>query len=447
MFNKVLIANRGEIAVRIIRACRELGIRSVAVYSTADSGSLHVQLADEAICIGPPATKDSYLNSKAILTACEITGANAIHPGFGFLSENAAFARLCERCGVTFIGPSPESMELMGDKAQAKATMIAAGVPVIPGSKGVITSAEQAKQEADLVGYPVMVKASAGGGGRGIRIAANPQELEVGVVAAAQEAKSFFGDDSVYIEKFIKDPRHIEVQLLADKHGNVIHLGERDCSLQRRNQKVLEESPSPIMTAELRDKMGEAAVKAAKACNYFSAGTIEFLVDSDNNFYFMEMNTRIQVEHPVTEFVTGIDLVKWQILIAAGQELTIKQEDVKLTGHAIECRINAENPKLGFRPSPGQINALHLPGGPGIRIDSAVYQGCVITPHYDSMVAKLIVYAPTRKDAIAKMKGALCEFLVSGVDTNIDFQLNIIKDPDFEQGNYDIGFLARKDLT
>ena len=447
MFNKVLIANRGEIAVRIIRACRELGIRSVAVYSTADSGSLHVQLADEAICIGPPATKDSYLNSKAILTACEITGANAIHPGFGFLSENAAFARLCERCGVTFIGPSPESMELMGDKAQAKATMIAAGVPVIPGSKGIITSAEQAKQEADLVGYPVMVKASAGGGGRGIRIAANPQELEVGVVAAAQEAKSFFGDDSVYIEKFIKDPRHIEVQLLADKHGNVIHLGERDCSLQRRNQKVIEESPSPIMTAELRDKMGEAAVKAAKACNYFSAGTIEFLVDSDNNFYFMEMNTRIQVEHPVTEFVTGIDLVKWQILIAAGQELTIKQEDVKLTGHAIECRINAENPKLGFRPSPGQINALHLPGGPGIRIDSAVYQGCVITPHYDSMVAKLIVYAPTRKDAIAKMKGALCEFLVSGVDTNIDFQLNIIKDPDFEQGNYDIGFLARKDLT
>lgn len=447
MFNKVLIANRGEIAVRIIRACRELGIRSVAVYSTADSGSLHVQLADEAICIGPPATKDSYLNSKAILTACEITGANAVHPGFGFLSENAAFARLCERCGVTFIGPSPESMELMGDKAQAKATMIAAGVPVIPGSKGVITSAEQAKQEADLVGYPVMVKASAGGGGRGIRIAANPQELEVGVVAAAQEAKSFFGDDSVYIEKFIKDPRHIEVQLLADKHGNVIHLGERDCSLQRRNQKVIEESPSPIMTAELRDKMGEAAVKAAKACNYFSAGTIEFLVDSDNNFYFMEMNTRIQVEHPVTEFVTGIDLVKWQILIAAGQELTIKQEDVKLTGHAIECRINAENPKLGFRPSPGQINALHLPGGPGIRIDSAVYQGCVITPHYDSMVAKLIVYAPTRKDAIAKMKGALCEFLVSGVDTNIDFQLNIIKDPDFEQGNYDIGFLARKDLT
>lgn len=447
MFNKVLIANRGEIAVRIIRACRELGIRSVAVYSTADSGSLHVQLADEAICIGPPATKDSYLNSKAILTACEMTGANAIHPGFGFLSENAAFARLCERCGVTFIGPSPESMELMGDKAQAKATMIAAGVPVIPGSKGIITSAEQAKQEADLVGYPVMVKASAGGGGRGIRIAANPQELEVGVVAAAQEAKSFFGDDSVYIEKFIKDPRHIEVQLLADKHGNVIHLGERDCSLQRRNQKVIEESPSPIMTAELRDKMGEAAVKAAKACNYFSAGTIEFLVDSDNNFYFMEMNTRIQVEHPVTEFVTGIDLVKWQILIAAGQELTIKQEDVKLTGHAIECRINAENPKLGFRPSPGQINALHLPGGPGIRIDSAVYQGCVITPHYDSMVAKLIVYAPTRKDAIAKMKGALCEFLVSGVDTNIDFQLNIIKDPDFEQGNYDIGFLARKDLT
>lgn len=447
MFNKVLIANRGEIAVRIIRACRELGIRSVAVYSTADSGSLHVQLADEAICIGPPATKDSYLNSKAILTACEMTGANAIHPGFGFLSENAAFARLCERCGVAFIGPSPESMELMGDKAQAKATMIAAGVPVIPGSKGIITSAEQAKQEADLVGYPVMVKASAGGGGRGIRIAANPQELEVGVVAAAQEAKSFFGDDSVYIEKFIKDPRHIEVQLLADKHGNVIHLGERDCSLQRRNQKVIEESPSPIMTAELRDKMGEAAVKAAKACNYFSAGTIEFLVDSDNNFYFMEMNTRIQVEHPVTEFVTGIDLVKWQILIAAGQELTIKQEDVKLTGHAIECRINAENPKLGFRPSPGQINALHLPGGPGIRIDSAVYQGCVITPHYDSMVAKLIVYAPTRKDAIAKMKGALCEFLVSGVDTNIDFQLNIIKDPDFEQGNYDIGFLARKDLT
>lgn len=447
MFNKVLIANRGEIAVRIIRACRELGIRTVAVYSTADKSALHAQIADESICIGPPATKDSYLNAKAILAACEQTRAQAVHPGFGFLSENAAFARLCARCGITFIGPSAETMEQMGDKARAKATAVSAGVPVIPGSPGIISSTEEALEIAGTIGYPVMVKATAGGGGRGIRLAASAEELEAAVVAAAQEAKSFFGDDGVYIEKFIKSPRHVEIQLLGDTYGNIVHLGERDCSVQRRNQKLLEESPSPIMTKELRAKMGEAAVRAASACGYHSAGTIEFLVDQDRNFYFMEMNTRIQVEHPVTELVSGVDLVKWQLKIAAGEHLSLTQEDIRLTGHAIECRINAENPKLGFRPAPGKIHGLHMPGGPGVRIDSAVYQGCVITPHYDSMIAKLIVYAPSRDEALAKMKWALAEFLVDGVDTNIDFQLNLVRDPDFERGDYDIGFLSRKDLT
>ena len=442
MFKKVLIANRGEIAVRIIRACRELGVRTVAVFSEPDRDSLHAMIADEAICIGPAKSADSYLNIKAILAACELTGAEAVHPGFGFLSENAGFARMCARCGVTFIGPSPEAMTLMGDKATAKQTMKKAGVPVVPGSDGLIESVEEAKALAEEIGYPVMVKASAGGGGRGIRRVDRPEDLEDAIVNAKQEAKSFFGDDGVYLEKFIVDPRHVEIQLLADKYGNTVYLGERDCSLQRRNQKMVEECPSPIMTPELRARMGEAAVRAAKACGYENAGTVEFLLSGDQ-FYFMEMNTRIQVEHPVTEFVTGVDLVKMQIRIAAGEELPFKQEDIHLTGHAIECRINAENPAQGFRPSPGGITALHMPGGPGIRIDTAVYSGYEITPYYDSMIAKLIAYAPTREEALKKMNWALAEFLVEGVDTNIDFQLKLLRDPDVEAGNYDIGFLGR----
>ena len=442
MFKKVLIANRGEIAVRIIRACRELGVRTVAIFSEPDRDSLHAMIADEAICIGPAKSADSYLNIKAILAACELTGAEAVHPGFGFLSENAGFARMCARCGVTFIGPSPEAMTLMGDKATAKQTMKKAGVPVVPGSDGLIESVEEAKALAEEIGYPVMVKASAGGGGRGIRRVDRPEDLEDAIVNAKQEAKSFFGDDGVYLEKFIVDPRHVEIQLLADKYGNTVYLGERDCSLQRRNQKMVEECPSPIMTPELRARMGEAAVRAAKACGYENAGTVEFLL-SGGQFYFMEMNTRIQVEHPVTEFVTGVDLVKMQIRIAAGEELPFKQEDIHLTGHAIECRINAENPAQGFRPSPGRITALHMPGGPGIRIDTAVYSGYEITPYYDSMIAKLIAYAPTREEALKKMNWALAEFLVEGVDTNIDFQLKLLRDPDVEAGNYDIGFLGR----
>ena len=442
MFKKVLIANRGEIAVRIIRACRELGVRTVAVFSEPDRDSLHAMIADEAICIGPAKSADSYLNIKAILAACELTGAEAVHPGFGFLSENAGFARMCARCGVTFIGPSPEAMTLMGDKATAKQTMKKAGVPVVPGSDGLIESVEEAKALAEEIGYPVMVKASAGGGGRGIRRVDRPEDLEDAIVNAKQEAKSFFGDDGVYLEKFIVDPRHVEIQLLADKYGNTVYLGERDCSLQRRNQKMVEECPSPVMTPELRARMGEAAVRAAKACGYENAGTVEFLL-SGGQFYFMEMNTRIQVEHPVTEFVTGVDLVKMQIRIAAGEELPFKQEDIRLTGHAIECRINAENPAQGFRPSPGRITALHMPGGPGIRIDTAVYSGYEITPYYDSMIAKLIAYAPTREEALKKMNWALAEFLVEGVDTNIDFQLKLLRDPDVEDGNYDIGFLGR----
>lgn len=444
MIKKVLIANRGEIAVRVIRACRELGIRTVAVYSTADKHSLHAQIADEAVCIGPAATKDSYLNVQAIISACEITGAHAIHPGFGFLSENAAFARTCLKCGIEFIGPSPESIEMLGDKAQAKAAMKRAGVPVIPGSDGAVKTLDAAKKAAETIGFPLLVKASAGGGGRGIRLVNNAEELETQVTAAQQEALKFFGNADVYMEKFIINPRHVEFQIMADKFGNTVHLGERDCSMQRRNQKVLEESPCPVMTPELREKMGSAAVAAAKVCGYYNAGTIEFLLDDDKNFYFMEMNTRIQVEHPITEFVTGLDLVKTQIKVAAGEKLPFTQEEIHLTGHAIECRINAENPKLNFRPSPGKIDSLHIPGGPGIRVDSAVYQGYVITPFYDSMIAKLIAYAPTREEAIMKMKWALAEFIVEGVDTNIDFQIDLIKDDNFEKGTYDIGYLGRR---
>lgn len=446
MFDKVLIANRGEIAVRIIRACRELGVRTVAVFSEADRCALHAQIADEAICIGPAATKNSYLNVKAILATCELTGAQAVHPGFGFLSENSAFAKNCEKCGVTFIGPNASSIDLMGDKAQAKKTMQDAGVPVVPGSDGVVKTIEEAKRISKEIGYPVMIKASAGGGGRGIRLVNDESELEPSMTAAKQEALNFFANDDIYIEKFIINPRHVEIQILADGYGNVVHLGERDCSMQRRNQKVLEESPCPVITQELRDKMGDAAIKAAKACNYKNAGTIEFLLSADNQFYFMEMNTRIQVEHPITELVTGIDLVKQQLLIASGEKLSITQDDIELKGHAIECRINAENPYYNFRPSPGKIRALHMPGGPGIRIDSSVYQGYEITPYYDSMIAKLIAYAPTRDEAIKKMKWALAEFLVEGVDTNIDFQLNLLRDKNFEKATYDIGYLGRTNI-
>lgn len=443
MFKKILIANRGEIAVRIIRACRELGVRCIAVYSTADRNSLHAQIADEAVCIGPAATKDSYLNMNAIIQAAINTGAEAIHPGFGFLSENAEFARLCEKNNIVFIGPSYKSIEMLGDKAAAKETMASAGVPVIPGSKGVVTSLAEAKEIAGKAGYPVLVKASAGGGGRGIRRVEKPAELESQIIAAQQEAKNFFGDDSVYIEKFLVNPHHVEIQIIADTHGNYIYLGERDCSMQRRNQKVLEECPSPIVSDELRRKMGEAAVTAAKQSGYYNAGTIEFLVDENRDFYFMEMNTRIQVEHPITEEVTGFDLVKAQIRIAAGEELGLKQEEVRMHGHAIECRINAENPELDFRPSPGTIRSLYTPGGPGIRIDSAVYQGYTITPYYDSMIGKLIAHGANREEAIMKMKWALSEFIVEGVDTNIDFQLELIKRQEFRDGNYDNGFLGR----
>ena len=443
MFKKILIANRGEIAVRIIRACRELGVRSVAVYSTADKNSLHAQIADEAVCIGPPATKDSYLNMDAVIQAALNTGAEAVHPGFGFLSENAEFARKCAEFGLVFIGPLPESIEMLGNKAAAKETMAAAGVPVIPGSKGAVASLEEARKVAEKAGYPILVKASAGGGGRGIRRVDLPSELEAQMTAAQQEAEKFFGDSSVYIEKFLINPHHVEIQIIADSQGHYIYLGERDCSMQRRNQKVIEECPSPIVDAELRKKMGEAAVTAAKQCNYRNAGTIEFLVDESHNFYFMEMNTRIQVEHPITEEVTGFDLVKAQIEIAAGLPLKVTQSDIKLRGHAIECRINAENPNFDFRPSPGTITALYMPGGPGIRIDVAVYQGYTITPFYDSMISKLIAHGSDREDAINKMKWALAEFIVEGVDTNIEFQLEMIQRPEFRSGTYDIGFLNR----
>lgn len=446
MIKKVLIANRGEIAVRIIRACRELGIATVAVYSTGDANALHAKIADEAVCIGPASSAESYLNMRSIIAACEITGADAVHPGFGFLSENAHFARTCEKCGITFIGPKPESIEMLGDKAQAKETMKNAGVPVILGSDGAVKNMESAINLAKEIGYPVMIKASAGGGGRGIRIVRDESELESQITAAKTEAMACFGNDEIYIEKFIENPKHIEIQILADNFGNVIHLGERDCSMQRRNQKVLEETPSPIMTEELREKMGASAVAAAKVCGYRNAGTIEFLVDKNLNYYFMEMNTRIQVEHPITEAVTGIDLVKQQLLIASGKELDIKQEDIHLTGHAIECRINAENPEQNFRPSPGVINSLHIPGGLGIRVDSAVYQGYEIPPYYDSMIAKLICYGPDRESAIAKMTWALSEFIVDGVSTNIDFQLKLIRRDEFLDGGYDNGFLGRVDI-
>ena len=443
MWKKVLIANRGEIAVRIIRACREAGLQCVTVYSTADRNALHAEIADESVCIGPPSVQESYLNRNALIAACQNTGASALHPGFGFLSESAEFAQLCIDNGITFIGPSPESIAMLGDKARAKETMKAAGVPVIPGSDGAVSSVEEAKRIAAEIGYPVLVKASAGGGGRGIRRVNSPEELEEQMSVAKEEAKMFFGNDEVYLEKLILGPHHVEIQIIADQMGNTVALGERDCSMQRRNQKVLEESPSPLMTPELRSAMQEAAVRAAKACGYYNAGTIEFLVDSDRNFYFMEMNTRIQVEHPVTEWVTGVDLVQTQLLVAQGKPLPFTQKDIEVRGHAIECRINAENPDQDFRPSPGTIRSLHIPGGPGVREDSAVYQGYTIPPYYDSMIAKLIVHAPTRHEAIMKMRWALAEFIVDGIDSNIDFQLRLIKNKDFEAGNYDNSFLEK----
>jgi acetyl-CoA carboxylase biotin carboxylase subunit len=447
MFSKILVANRGEIAVRIIRACRDMGIISVAVYSEADKDALHTQIADEAICIGPAKSADSYLNKERIISACLASGAGALHPGFGFLSENAEFANMVKENGIVFIGPDSEIITKMGDKAQARKTMQAANVPVIPGSDGLVGSLNEAKEIAKKIGYPIMIKATAGGGGRGIRLVNEESEIEKAFNTAKSEAAACFSDDGVYIEKFIVKPHHIEFQILADNYGNTVHLFERECSVQRRNQKLIEESPSPFLTEDLREKMGQAAVKAAKAVGYQNAGTIEFLVDYNRDFYFMEMNTRIQVEHPVTELVTDLDLIKLQIEVAFGNELKLKQSDVKQTGHAIECRINAEDARRDFAPCPGKINALHVPGGPGVRVDSAVYQGYSIPPFYDSMIAKLIVKGSTREEAISRMKRAIAEFLFDGITTNSDFQLEILKDSDFAKGEYDTGFLQSHNIT
>lgn len=441
MFRKILIANRGEIAVRIIRACQELGIQTVAVYSEVDIDALHTQLADEAVCIGPGNPGKSYLNIENIISATILTGAEAIHPGFGFLSENSKFAKVCEECNIVFIGPKPKMIDRMGNKSEARRTMIEAGVPVVPGSEGAVENVDVALSLATKIGFPVMIKASAGGGGRGMRLAYNEEELIQSYKTAQREAISAFGDGTMYIEKYVENPRHIEFQILADSHGNVIHLGERDCSIQRRHQKLLEEAPSAAIDQKLRDEMGVAAVKAAKAINYENAGTIEFLLDKNGNYYFIEMNTRIQVEHPVTEFITGIDLVKEQIRIASGEKLKVQQEDVHIKGHAIECRINAENPRENFRPSPGKIEQLHLPGGFGVRIDSAIYDGYSIPPNYDSMIAKIIVCDENREQAIMKMKRALKECVVEGIDTNIDYQYALINHPLFQRGEINTGFI------
>ena len=443
MLKKVLVANRGEIAVRIIRACREMGIRTVAVYSEADKKALHVSLADQAICIGPAQSAKSYLNMKAILEAACLTGADSIHPGFGFLSENANFAKICEEIGLKFIGTNHNLIELLGNKSKAKETMKNAGVPVVPGSEGLIYSKEQAIEIAEKIGYPVILKASAGGGGRGIRIAYNKNELEKEYDIVKQEAKISFNDDSIYIEKFIENPRHIEIQVLADEFGNAIHLGERDCSIQRRNQKVLEETPSGIITDETRRKMGEVAVKAVKEIGYTNAGTIEFLVDKNQNFYFMEMNTRVQVEHPITEMVTDIDIIKEQIKIASKLQLEYTQKDIKFNGHSMEVRINAENPDKNFMPCAGTIKDLHLPGGNGIRIDSAIYSGYTIPPMYDSMIAKIIVHSKNRKESIEKLKSAISELVIDGITTNADFILKILNNKDFQDNNYDTSFIAK----
>ena len=447
MFRKILIANRGEIAVRVIRACRDMGIISVAIYSDADRESLHTLIADEAVCIGPAASRDSYLNMAAILTAAKAVGADAIHPGYGFLSENARFAQLCEENGITFIGPSSRSIALVGDKAAARRTVSAAGVPIVPGSEGIITSIEEAERIADDIGYPVMIKAANGGGGKGIRLVENKADLARAFDTARSEAKANFGDDGVYIEKFIRDPHHIEFQILADKAGNTIHLMERDCSMQRRHQKVLEETPSAFLTPELREKMGAASVAAAKAAGYYGAGTVEYLVDADRNFYFMEMNARIQVEHPVTEELTGVDLVRAQIEIASGRPLRYRQEDIHPTGHVIECRINAEDPSRGFSPCPGKITGFNVPGGLGVRFDAAVYQGYTVPPYYDSMIAKLIVSGRHRAEAITRMRRALAEFIIEGIDCNVDFQMALTGCKAFIEGDYTNAFLDNTDIA
>lgn len=447
MFNRVLIANRGEIACRIIRACRELGIESVAVYSQADKDALHVQLADHAVCIGPAASKDSYLKVENILSAAVITGAQAIHPGFGFLSENAKFAKMCAECNITFIGPSSEVISQMGDKAEARKQMIAANVPVIPGSDDVVATVEEGIELAKRIGFPLLIKAVAGGGGKGIRRVETVEEFEHQFVTARQEALQAFGNADVYMERIIYPAKHIEIQILADQHGNVVHLGERDCSLQRKNQKIIEEAPSPSLSPQLRREMGEAAVRAAKAVGYQNAGTIEFLVDEEKHFYFMEMNTRIQVEHPITEMITNVDLVQLQIKIAAGEELPFTQEDITFQGHAIECRLNAENPFEGFRPSPGKVTFLHQPvGGMGVRIESALYTGYQIPPFYDSMLTKLIAHGKTREEAILRMKRMLFELVVEGVDTNQEFVEDLLDSKAFKRGDYTTAYVETEFL-
>jgi len=448
MIKKLLIANRGEIAVRIIRAAKELGVETVAVYSEADREALHVQLADEAYCIGPTPSKDSYLNVTNILSVATLTGVDAVHPGYGFLAENAEFAELCTQCGITFIGPMPDSIRKMGDKVTARTSALKANTPVTPGSDDIISDLKEGLKIAEEVGYPVMIKATAGGGGKGMRVANNPEELEKGINAAQTEAAAAFGNAGVYIEKFIEEPRHVEIQIMADKHGNVVHLGERDCSIQRRHQKLVEESPSPALDPKLRKQMGEAAVRAAKAVNYHGAGTVEFLLDKHGKFYFMEMNTRIQVEHPVTEMVTGTDLIKEQILVASGEKLSFTQKDIHITGHAIECRINAEDPRRNFMPSPGEIEYYLTPGGNGVRIDSAAYTGYKISPFYDSMVAKLIVHGKDRKEALEKMKRALDEFVVEGkgLNTTIPFHQKLFQHPDFVSGEFTTKFLEENTI-
>ncbi|AUZ27038.1 MULTISPECIES: acetyl-CoA carboxylase biotin carboxylase subunit [Bacillus] len=447
MIKKLLIANRGEIAVRIIRACRELGIETVAVYSEADKDALHVQMADEAFCIGPKASKDSYLNVTNIVSVAKLTGTDAIHPGYGFLAENADFAELCEEVNVTFVGPSADAISKMGTKDVARETMKQAGVPIVPGSQGIIENVEEAVSLANEIGYPVIIKATAGGGGKGIRVARTEEELIKGIKITQQEAATAFGNPGVYIEKYIEDFRHVEIQVLADNYGNTIHLGERDCSIQRRLQKLLEESPSPALDSEIREQMGDAAVKAAKAVGYTGAGTVEFIYDyKEQRYYFMEMNTRIQVEHPVTEMVTGTDLIKEQIKVASGMELSLKQEDVEFEGWAIECRINAENPSKNFMPSPGEIKMYLPPGGLGVRVDSAAYPGYSIPPYYDSMIAKVITYGKTRDEAIARMKRALSEFVIEGIETTIPFHLKLLEHETFVSGEFNTKFLETYDV-
>jgi acetyl-CoA carboxylase biotin carboxylase subunit len=441
MFSKILIANRGEIALRVIRAAKELGIRTVSVYSQADKDSLHVRMGDEAVCIGPAASAQSYLNIPAIISAAEITDVDGIHPGYGFLAENPHFAEICESCQITFIGPTPENIRLMGDKMQARETMRKIGIPIVPGSTTAIKNKEDGLKTAKRIGYPVIIKAAAGGGGKGMRICHNDISLVSGLMTAQSEAEASFGNPNVYIEKYIEKPRHIEIQLLGDAYGHIIYLGERDCSIQRRHQKLLEESPSPAVDAKLRKRLGETALRATKEIKYVSAGTIEFLLDEHKNFYFMEMNTRIQVEHPVTELVTGIDLVKEQIKIAAGQKLKISQDDVKLDGSAIECRINAEDYENNFMPSPGRINVLNFPGGPGVRVDSHVYQGYTISPYYDSLIAKLIVFGRNRQDAIRIMQRALDELTIEPIKTTVDFHRQVLRNPFFIRGEFSTNFI------